>query len=163
MAGDTLITVPLGLSTKQDGWLHFTAADIANLPAGWYVYLQDKLTGTHQNLRSQPVYKALLKSGVYENRFVLQFSRRDLAIPAANNNADWKAYYAAGKLFINAGLPAGEKASITLSNMLGQVVGHFEAGGNQTTGFPLPLPVGVYIVYMEGTALHQSKKIVISQ
>lgn len=161
LAADTVTVVPLGLVTKKDEWVNFTAADMLNIPSDIHVYLLDKATGNNQDLKRQPQYRLHLAHGVYENRFFLQFSKNELTTaPVANNT--FKTYSAGGKLFVNAGLAAGEKASITVVNMLGQVVCRYDVTGNTFVALPPVFTEGVYVVNASGSN-NQSKKIVITR
>jgi hypothetical protein len=76
---DSVETVPLGLTTAQDGWISFKATDIENMPAGLYVYLSDTKTGIQQDLQTAPPYRLYLAAGEYKNRFFLNFSTKEPA------------------------------------------------------------------------------------
>ncbi len=161
VAADTMTIVPLGLVTKKDEWVNFTAADMLDIPSDIHVYLLDKATGKNQDLKKDPQYRLHLVHGVYENRFFLQFSKNEITTAPVASNI-FKTYSTGGKLFVNAGLSAGEKASITVVNMLGQVVCRYDISGNAFVALPAVFTDGVYVVNASGN-INQSKKIVIAR
>jgi hypothetical protein len=158
---DTLTVVPLGLITKKDGWVSFNAKDMQGLPAPLYVYLADTKTGLNQDLQKDPLYRLFLTAGEYDNRFFLKFSSKTLDGGTATTSSTeaFSVYSAGGRLFVNGHLAAGEKASLTVINMLGQVVGRYEIAGNTYTPLPENFSSGLYVVNIKGPSKNYSKKI----
>jgi hypothetical protein len=162
---DSLTVVPLGLKTAKDGWISFKATDIENMPPGLYVYLSDARTGVKQDLQNAPPYRLYLASGEYKDRFYLNFSTKALATPGAPGSTPFsgafRAYGAGGKLFVNAGLPNGEKGELRVINMLGQVVFRGEISGNAYQPVNSNFSPGVYLVNFSAPEGIQTKKILI--
>lgn len=161
VTADTITVVPLGLTTKKDGWVNFKAADLVNIPPALYIYLTDQLTGINHDLRKDPVYSLHLAHGDYENRFFLKLSKKELDAAAGSALSDFKTYNSGGKLFVNPQLTGGEKASVTVVNMLGQIVCRQEIAGNGFTPLQPVFANGTYVVNLGGTKT-LSKKILIA-
>ncbi|HZE83699.1 MAG TPA: T9SS type A sorting domain-containing protein, partial [Puia sp.] len=163
---DSLTVVPLGLKTAKDGWISFKATDMENMPSGLYVYLSDIRTGVMHDLRNASTYRLYLASGDYPGRFFLNFSTKELASPggavSAPFNGGFKAYSAGGRLYVNAGLPSGEKGEFRVINMLGQVVLREEIGGNAYQPVNSNFTPGIYVVSFASPGGIQTKKIFIT-
>jgi fibronectin-binding autotransporter adhesin len=162
---DSVETVPLGLTTAQDGWISFKATDIANMPIGLYVYLSDVKTGVRRDLRSAPAYRLYLASGEYKNRFFLNFSTKEPAADGASGDTppdgSFKAYSADGTLFVNGGLSPGEKGEVRVINLLGQVVLRTEISGNTNQQLNCNFAAGIYLVNFSAPEGIQTKKVFI--
>ena len=158
---DSLTIIPLGLITKKDGWINFKAKDIRDIPTGIHIYLYDKKTGIYHDLQKDSLYHVFLPAADYENRFFLQFSSKEPGTtPNLAGNADgFSAYSSNGRLFVNAQLPAGEKGTVTVTNMAGQVLCRQEIAGNAYQPLHASLASAVYIVHFSGPSKEQSKKI----
>jgi hypothetical protein len=161
-ARDTITVVPLGLITKKDGWITFSAKDIKNIPAGTYIYLFDQQTGIDHDLQKDPLYRLFLPFGEYENRFFLKFSTKDPVAVTNNTNETFNAYSTGGRLYVNGNLPAGEKGNLTVINMLGQIIYRQEISGNVYQQVNGSFVSGMYVVNFSSAAQKHSKKIFIS-
>ena len=161
---DSVETVPLGLTTAQDGYISFKATDIENMPAGLYVYLSDTKTGIRQDLQNAPPYRLYLASGEYKNRFFLNFSTKEPAQGGSSgtpSNGLFNAYSAGGALFVNGGLSPGEKGEVRVLNLLGQVVLRTEISGNNNQQLNSSFAPGIYLVNFSAPEGIQTKKVLI--
>jgi len=160
---DSVAAVALGLITKKAGWILFNAKEIKNIPAGVDIYLTDMETGLSQNLQKEPAYRLLLPQGEYENRFFLEFRRKISAPVTSNGNSSLtcNAYSYGGNLYVNGGLASGEKAKLTVTDMLGQIVCRQDITGNSYQPVNTRFPQGVYVVSCMGPSKQFSKKIFI--
>ena len=161
---DSVETVPLGLTTAQDGYISFKATDIENMPAGLYVYLSDTKTGIRQDLQNAPPYRLYLASGEYKNRFFLNFSTKEPAQGGSSgtlSNGSFNAYSAGGTLFVNGGLNPGETGEVRVINLLGQVVLRTEISGNNNQQLNSNFAPGIYLVNFSAPEGIQTKKVLI--
>ncbi|MFT3703169.1 MAG: T9SS type A sorting domain-containing protein [Agriterribacter sp.] len=162
---DSIVIVPLGFSLKKDGYINFTAKDIYDIPAGWYVYFSDASTATNHDLKKEPAYKLLLAAGGYTNRFFLKFSTRDLNAPMVDPTPETddklKMYSSGNRLFVNPGLKTGERAQLSVITILGQIVYSSTVTGNTYTVVPQSFANGVYIINISGTSKKESRKVFI--
>jgi hypothetical protein len=161
---DSVETVPLVLTTAQDGWISFKALDIENMPAGLYVYLSDTKTGIKQDLLNAPPYRLYLASGEYKNRFFLNFSTKEPVLggsPGAPSDGPFQAYDAGGTLFVNGNLNPGEKGEVRVFDLQGQLVLRGEISGNSYQQFHSNFVPGIYLVSLSTPAGTQTKKVLI--
>ncbi len=160
---DTIVTIPLGLVTKKEGWINLNAKDIKNIPPGISIYLTDMATGINYDLQKDPLYRLPLPAGDYENRFLLKFSTKslDAIVAVPNTNETFNAYSSGGKIYVRTGLAAGEKANIAVINTVGQVVCRQQISGSGYQPINVSFANGVYIVNCPGVSVSHSKKIFI--
>jgi fibronectin-binding autotransporter adhesin len=153
-------TIPLGIITKQAGWVTFNATSIERLPYGQHIYLHDSKTGLSQDLQNNPQYRLYLDTGRYENRFFLLFEQP--ASPPADKGS-FQVYSTGGKLYIQMKEVPREQCDIVITNMTGQVLMRKHLSGNGNHEINTSLSYGMYLIsfYTPGYVL--SKKIIISE
>jgi hypothetical protein len=154
---DSLIQIPLGVKTKQDGVVIFNCRDIGHMPLNMFVYFCDNETGVSQNLVLHPEYKAFLNLGQYDNRFSLVFSKKDLrSQPTPDKH--FYVYSYRNRLYVYMNLPPGLQADLSVFSMLGQRILHDPLEGNGYREMDLTIPTGVYIVKISsGTEVYTRK------
>ena len=92
---DSTDVIPLGLKTERAGWITFSTAEIARIPAGQPIYFCDAKTGNAtKNLQNEPEYRLHLAAGTYENRFFLAFRSAATTLPVNPPEANNTAYHA---------------------------------------------------------------------
>jgi hypothetical protein len=163
-AFDSIETVPLGLTTAQDGWISFKATDIENMPAGLYVYFSDAKTGVKQDLQNAPPYRLYLPGGEYKNRFFLNFSTKEPPAGGASGipaNGPLQAYGSGGTLFVNGNLNPGEKGEVRVFDLQGQLVLRAEISGSTYQQFHSNFAPGIYLVNFSAPEGTQTKKVLI--
>jgi hypothetical protein len=162
---DAIAIVPLGFSIKKDGYINFSLKDMHLIPAGLYIYFNDAAAAINHDLKKDSVYTVLLPAGEYANRFSLRFSNKDLNAPVidAVNHKDepFTIYSAGGKLYVNGELASDKKASISVVNMLGQVIYRSQVSGIVRGAIVSNVASGVYIVHISSDTKNQTKKIFI--
>ena len=161
---DTIAIVPLGFSIKKDGYVNFSLKDMHSIPAGLYIYFNDAAANINYDLRKDSVYTVLLQAGEYANRFYLRFSPKDINVPdidPVDDNKPFAIYSAGGKLFINGQLPSGQKANVSVVNMLGQVIYRSQVSGSVSGAIINNVASGVYIVHISSDKKNQTKKVFI--
>jgi len=161
MLVDSLTVIPLGLKTGKDGWISFHARNIENFPANLYIYFSDSRTGICQNLILNKDVRMNLKAGLFEDRFSLIFSLKDLHYkPGANEN--FYAYSFEGTLYIYIRLDAGERGAMSVYNMLGQPVYQADLFVNGFQQIKTDMKPGIYIISLTSSKGIYSKKVFIS-
>ena len=160
---DSVETIPLGLTTAQDGWISFKATDIENMPIGLYVYLSDTKTGVVRDLQNAPPYRLYLAGGEYKNRFFLNFSTKEppQGGAAGTPSNPFQAYSAGGTLFVNGNLNPGEKGQVRVFDLRGQLVLRGEIDGSTNQQFYLNVVTGIYLVNLSTPEGTQTKKVLI--
>jgi hypothetical protein len=156
---DSSDVIPLGLQTKQTGFVTFNTTNIERIPAGKHIYLYDAKTGVRQDLQLFPQYRLLLDAGKYENRFSLVFNK-GTDVPASAGIFD--AYGAGSKMYAHISEMPDEKCDVTVTNMSGQIILRTRLYGNGYHELGSQFSGGVYIVnfYVKQPVI--SKKVFIS-
>lgn len=159
---DTLYTVPLGLKINRDGNVIFKIRALEGSLADMEIFISDITAKTEQDLLSGKDYRLDMTTGLYENRFFLNFRNLGTGIPDYKAGDDLFSVYCSHgilKLEINT-LPSTE-GTLIISNLTGQVPlikKYYEPGYYELNP---RLKNGVYIVsFLSGTK-RCSKKIFI--
>lgn len=158
--GDSISVVPLGIKTKTAGKIKIKAIDIDNMPYGLHVYLADTKSKVYQDLTTDPQYSVYLTEGIYESRFSLVFSKKDIRKDPITAN-EFNAYSTNGKIFAGLNLATGDKADMVLVNIQGQVMGKWQLQGYGYHEVAAPAIDGIYIVSIQSPNGVFSKKLFI--
>jgi hypothetical protein len=159
---DTLYTVPLGLKINRDGNIIFKIRDLEGKLADMEIYLSDLAAKTDHDMLSGKSYMLDLTTGLYENRFFLNFRNLETGIPdyyAGDDLFSVYSYHGILKLEIIT-LPANE-GTLVISNLTGQVhliKRYYEPGYYELNP---GLKNGIYIVSFISGTKNSSKKIFI--
>jgi hypothetical protein len=157
---DSTETIPLGLTTDREGYISFTMPVIERIPAGWHFYLYDKDADITHDLHKTTPYRLLLKKGIYDNRFFLVFKPGDDV--TSGNTAVYHAFSAGNNLYGQFDKVPGEKCTITVSNLAGQILLRKDFTGNGRYLLGSQYSGGVYIVTFNANKQQVSKKVFIS-
>jgi hypothetical protein len=159
---DTLCKVPLGLKINRDGNIIFKIRSLEGNLTDMEIFLSDIVAKSEHDLLSGKDYRLDLNTGVYENRFFLNFRNLGTGIPDYNAGNDLFSVYCSHgilKLKINT-LPATE-GTLIISSLTGQVPIIKQYYGPGYYELNPGLKNGVYIVsFLSGTK-RCSKKIFI--
>jgi hypothetical protein len=161
---DSITRIPLGLKTGMNGWVNFNVLNMEQIPAGMHIYFEDGLTHVNQDLKITPQYRYFLKAGVYNNRFSLVFSLKDLLTSStALASEKFTITRPGGVLSVNLNLTVDEKGILQLVNMGGQVLYRKEVFGNESIELNTHLNSGVYIISLISGNKIYSKKVIIQK
>ena len=165
---DATTRIPVGIKTYKDGYVNFTAKDIAQLPSGMSIYLLDLETNMKQDLRKSANYRFFMKSGRIDTRFVLLLTT--VTEPAAAT-VQQQPVVGTQKLFslsrlgqntvIIIGLDTNETGKLYVTNMNGQKVMDVVVTGNQTVEFGQETKSGVYVITVVSGSRSLSEKALI--
>ena len=159
---DNLLQIPLGLKLNKAGNIIFRIRDIDETLTGARIYLSDMVAGMEQDLLPDKEYHVSLGIGEYNNRFFLNFSNIPTGINDITLHNDlFNIYSVKGKLKAEIKSLSGDKGTLKIYNLLGQVIfikNIYETGFYE---FSPEIKEGIYIVrYTTGTKM-SSKKILI--
>jgi hypothetical protein len=161
---DSLTRIPLGVHTLKDGWVIFSAKDIAKLPSELNIYLNDNVLQVVQDLKKTPVYRFNLKAGEYNNRFELIFAKSAMDIipeqPTLSDNL-FAISRESGNVVVKINLPDHSPGKLYVSNMLGQILLEKEVTHLETVNISSGLKNGVYVVTLTAEGRKQSEKTLI--
>lgn len=122
---DSTTVIPLGIKTERDGKLLFNLRDLENWPSNLNLYLRDGVTGTNHDLQQNPEYSVTLQKGITENRFSL------VCTPLDGVDRDIFIAYGVGRdMHIKINLVNEQAGTLTVFNLLGQVVSSMSINGN---------------------------------
>jgi len=159
---DSLLIVPIGLKIAKNGSITFRITDISNLPSETNIFLHDEVKGTDQVLNLHKEYNIYLAAGEYNNRFSLRFVKGTTDIPESRPGTDLlNMYNSKGSLIADIKGLSGNKGTIIINNIAGQIVFRkeiYEAGYHD---FNPQLINGMYIVNFITGNIRDTKKIVI--
>jgi hypothetical protein len=130
------------------------------MPSGLHIYLRDAATGITRDLQRNPAYRQLIEKGVYNKRFSLVFSLKDLT-PQEDADKTFNVYSAGGKVYVYLDITSGDKAGITVNNLAGQVLFKQELTGTGYHDLGPSFSSGIYIVSVHSRKGLRSKKIFI--
>jgi len=159
---DTLLTVPLGLKINRDGNIIFKIRNLEGTLADMEIFLSDLTAKTEHDLLSGKEYTLDLTTGLYENRFFLNFRNLETGIPDYYDGDDLfsvYSYHGILKLEIST-LPATE-GTLFISNLTGQmllITKYYEPGYYELNP---GLKNGIYIVSFISGNKKSSKKVFI--
>lgn len=160
---DTLYKVPLGLKINRDGNILFKIRNLEGNLAEMEISISDVSAKTEHDLLSGKDYRLDLTTGLYENRFFLNFRNIGTGITDNTGGGDdlFTVYCSHGILKIKIhSLPAAEGILI-ISNLTGQlplIKKYYEPGYYELNP---GLKSGIYIIsFLSGTR-RSSKKVFI--
>ena len=133
---DQTSTVDMGLIPGANGTFSFTVNGISSFDPTSYIHLEDKVTGTWQNLRDNNTYTFSMTSTENVSRFVLHFTPK-AAITAADASCN-----ANGQITIEQ--PGSASWQYAVSNSNTTTVGSGTL--NQSSPLTLSVPAGIYTV-----------------
>jgi fibronectin-binding autotransporter adhesin len=119
---DTLTVMPLGLQISKDGPVTFNLRDLEQWPYGLRLYFTDAETGMNQELQQNTKLTINLKKGVYENRFSLRCSPLTAVPKPVITGDNYYVYKSNGVMYMHIKLVDDQKGTLTVSNMMGQVI-----------------------------------------
>jgi hypothetical protein len=160
---DGLDHIPLGLHLDVDGIIVFRINDIGEYMETDKVIITDRVSGQEQDLLKGGVYKVLLNSGEYANRFFLNLNLTSGDTISGPGDVDlFSVYTTHGRIIIRLNLVDETPDNlVTISNLTGQVLiirKDLETGYHE---FFSGLKDGIYIVtFTSGNSLI-SRKIMI--
>ncbi|WP_310395507.1 DUF4394 domain-containing protein [Hymenobacter sp.] len=165
------VLVPLRVAALAAGSYTLAVANLANLPANYYAYLRDALTGTYTDLAATPsTTLTLAANGATGGRYAVLFTTQARVLataPAAL--ARLASVYpnparGAATLLLPAALRSNQPTGVTVVDNLGRVVltRTLAAGATETLELPLgTLAPGVYSVQARTAAGLVVKRLVV--
>ncbi|MET4141741.1 hypothetical protein [Pedobacter sp. UYP1] len=155
---NTLTIISLGIQTDKDGTVTFNLRDLEQWPSNLHLYLVDSEKGISQDLQQNPIYTASLKKGPNENRFSLRCVPLNPTGQTDNKDDIYKIYGSGGILFVKIKLVNEQKGTLTISNIIGQVISSRAIGGNGDYELDGMAANVLYIVsFRTATGIHSQK------
>ncbi|MCU0457486.1 MAG: hypothetical protein MUE37_00155 [Bacteroidales bacterium] len=159
---DTVINVPLGITTYRDGEIVFRLRNLENLPENVRVILHDAVTGKSTDLGNSGTYRTSLDAGVYNNRFALAI-RKNLtdAEIVPDDNVIFSAYSSGYIVRATVGAIDGADGSITVFDLGGRPVHVRKVFETGIYNLDINLKQGIYLVNYSSGSLKSTVKLAI--
>jgi hypothetical protein len=154
---EDVTTVPLGFYAEKNG--HNYRIKMAEMPSGWQVYLEDKLTGSWHDFTSGD-YSFKNRTDFRIERFVLHFSMKSAPIDPARPEAIVWGTQAGIEIHFDD--MRSLQAEVVLSNLIGQVM-HTNKAVSTQDNYIIPINDSdpqVYLVTVITEELTQTYKVV---
>jgi fibronectin-binding autotransporter adhesin len=161
MPTDSLTRIPLGVKVLKNGWINFSAKDIEQLPASFYLYLYDSENKSYNDLKMSPNYRFYLTSGEYNQRFALVISKSDLNIIPPETAKPFNVTRNGSAYLANILPGRMESGTLYVRNMAGQTIQEFVVDGQQNIEICQGVKSGVYIVTFVSGGRNFSEKTLI--
>jgi hypothetical protein len=159
---DSIVYVPLGLTSYRDGEVVFALRNLENLPENVRIMLRDAATGANTDLVSAGPYRADLKAGDYANRFALAILKNTTPVEPGPGEDDFFSVYSSGRqLRATVGTVRAGEGTITVYDLGGRSVFTrkiFEAG---RYNIDVNIKPGIYLVSYVTGSQHSTVKLAI--
>jgi hypothetical protein len=159
LQNDTILCVPLGLTTYLDGEIIFRMPDLEYLPDNVRVLFRDAVTGANVDLTASGSYRADLAAGVYENRFALAILKKTTGTGVLpDDEVPFSAYSYGQMLRTTVGTVDGGEGVITIFDLGGRALFVRRITEPGRYNFDVSLKQGIYLVnYSSGTYMSTIK------
>jgi hypothetical protein len=159
---DTVLNVPLGLTTYRDGEVVFRLRSLENLPENARVMFRDAVTGKNIDMVSSGVYRVTLAAGDYNGRFALAILKNttDTGI-APGDDEVFSAFTSRELITATVGAIDGAEGVITIFDLGGRSV--YQRKIFETGRYDLDANIkqGIYLVNYSSGALKATVKLAI--
>ncbi|MFZ0281678.1 MAG: T9SS type A sorting domain-containing protein [Bacteroidales bacterium] len=159
---DTLLRIPLGLSTNLAGKVLFRISTLEGNLENMEIFLSDELAKSKQDLSDGNTYEVDLPAGQHENRFFLEFKNLDTGISDNTTGEDlFRIYSSHGILKLEIDKLTGPEGILMITNLTGQtslIKKYYNPGSYEISS---GLESGIYIVTFTSGTKRISKKIFI--
>jgi hypothetical protein len=159
---DSVVYVPLGLTSYRDGEVVFALRNLENLPENVRIMFRDASTGANTDLVSAGPYRVNLMAGDYANRFALAILKNTTPVEPAPGEDDFFSIYSFGQqLRATVGTVMSGEGTITVYDLGGRPVFVKKISETGRYNMDVSIKPGIYLVsYVTGT-LHSTVKLAI--
>ncbi|MHC1730991.1 MAG: hypothetical protein AB9888_02990 [Bacteroidales bacterium] len=159
---DSVVYVPLGLTSYRDGEVVFALRNLENLPENVRIMFRDAATGANTDLVSSGPYRADIKAGDYTSRFALAILKNTTPVEPAPGEDDLFSVYSFGQqLRATVGTVRAGEGTITVYDLGGRPVFVKKISETGRYNMDVSIKPGIYLVsYVTGT-LHSTVKLAI--
>jgi len=158
LAPEDTKTVNIGIDALVDGNYKFNLNRIELIDPAIHVYLIDKALNKKTDLRKTSVYECYLTSGIYNSRFKVVFTNKDLEIEPLPENPQMKVYASNHKVFVE--LPTEASSSqVRIFDVSGrEIYNAFYQDQYQLT-IPMDDKSGIYMVDVKYNGASKTTKV----
>lgn len=159
---DTVLNVPLGLTTYRDGEVVFRLRGLENLPDNTRVMFRDAVAGKNIDMVSPGIYRVSLPAGDYTGRFALAILKNttDTGI-IPGDDVLFSAYTSRELVTATVGAIDGEEGVITIFDLGGRPVFQVKVYEAGRYNLDVNLKQGIYLVNYSSGVLKATVKLAI--
>ena len=157
--------IPFGLSVANEGESTIKIDALENIPNNLDIYLHDNVTGIYHDIKNND-YPISLPTGMYNNRFSLQFVNKLYDIDKTKLGEGILVYYTNNNEMLNIKNRFIDATvdQVSLFNILGQKLTNWDIDDIKQNNIQIPIrniSSGVYIVKLKTSKGDFSEKIII--
>lgn len=159
---DTVLNVPLGLTTYRDGEVVFRLRGLENLPDNARVMFRDAVAGKNIDMLSSGVYRVTLTAGDYNGRFALAILKNttDTGIVPGDDEV-FSAFTSRELVTATVGAIEGAEGVITIFDLGGRIVCQRKVFEKGRYDLDANLKQGIYLVNYSSGSLKATVKLAI--
>ena len=152
--------VPLGLNIEKEGWINIELSETDNMYSG-NLFLIDKNKRAIQNLKDKNSFRVYLKKGIYESRFELIFSEKNIVSEALIFNDPLMVYNENNAVQVQLNLDSQQQGLIRAISVTGQTLERRKVKGSETFQIEGIKSSGLYFIVLTTEQEKHTKKVLI--
>ncbi len=158
---DSLLVVPIGLTTNKDGELYIELRGLENFPENFNLYIKDSEEGIYYELKKLQYPLFNLLKGEYNNRFFLLISKGELN-NLSDKNRIYNAFAYKNTITVYCESPYDLMSTMEIVNTMGQLVWQKVIHGNGLSRYTVNIEPGFYILIIRSRFGNYTRKIVLT-
>jgi hypothetical protein len=155
--------IPLGFEAKVTGDLTMNLESLEKIEPSLNIYLIDKLTNKITNLRKQKSYAFYSGTGIYQNRFKVVFTAKDMEETTKLLAGEVKVYANDRQVIVELPASAKDGGQVRIFDLLGNMVVSRPFAEEYLLTIPLNVKGGIYLVEVKTTESKTVGKVYINQ
>jgi len=159
---DTIITIPLGITTSVDGYLKIRLTDTGEMLEGWKIFLSDLKAGMDYDLREGEGYRVFLEAGECNNWFMLNLTPLATGIPETKPDDIFSIYSSHGIVKAYIDLDKTGEGDLRIFNLAGKLLFVERITATGYNEFHPGLKDGIYIATFTSGKYRYSGKLYIN-
>jgi hypothetical protein len=155
--------IPLGFETKVTGELSINLESLEKIEPSLNIYLIDKLANKLINLKKQKAYTFYSEQGVFQNRFKVVFTAKDMEETTHLLAGEIKVYANDRQVIVELPASAKEGGQVRIFDLLGNQVLSRPFADEYLLTIPLNVRGGIYLVEVKTGESSKTGKVYINQ
>jgi len=162
LQNDTILFVPLGLTTYRDGEVIFRLRGFENMPDNVRIIFCDAVTGKNSDFGNSETYRLNLTADVYHGRFSLMILKKTTDTGfSPGENAIFSAFSSGQSIRASVGAIDGAEGVITVIDLAGRPIHVKQVFETGRYNLDLNLRQGIYLVNYSSGSLKSTVKLAI--
>ncbi|MCX6250262.1 MAG: T9SS type A sorting domain-containing protein, partial [Bacteroidetes bacterium] len=150
--------IPIGIKVGNTGSYSIDVTGMGTFHDDIAIFLEDKLTGAMQNLRTNPGYtfNSSPQTPSDPNRFLVHFSPTGIGVMSGPSI---RIFAIEKNVYVN--ISEKTQGTISIYNLLGEKIAEKDIAGNTKNIIPLDVTEGIYIVNIFANEFRKTGKVII--